>query len=466
VTATDERLELDDIQGLVARGYGNLPYASYLLLTVTDRTAAARVLDAWARRTTPASRSSPDPALNVGLTARGIAALLPSRDGIPDGFSEQFRVGMVDEHRSRVLGDVGADDPGGWRWGGPRNPDVHLLLLVFAADADRLARLVAELCGEARAGLSVVTQLDAAPLSVQEPFGFHDGISQPLVAGLPKAAGDGGDVVTAGEFVLGYRNEYGLRGERPLLAPSDDPESLLPRDVDGSGAADLGRNGTYLVFRQLAQDVDGFWAWVTAATTVDGVPDPVRRDLLAAKLVGRWPSGAPLVMSPEHDDPGLADANDFGYHREDRHGFACPVGSHIRRANPRDSLDPRPGTEQSRRVNHRHRLVRRGRNYTGDGGGAAERGLYFQCLNANIARQFEFVQHTWLEDPAFNGLYDSPDPLVGTRHQGAAFVEQAFPVRRRHLGLPQFVHVRGGAYFFLPGLAALRYLASRAGATT
>src|SRR4029450_7095790 len=115
------------------------------------------------------------------------------------------------------------------------------------------------------------------------------------------------------------------------------------------------------------------------------------RALLAAKMVGRWPSGAPLVLAPERDDPALADANDFGYHDSDPRGLACPIGAHVRRTNPRDTLDPDPGTERSIEVNRRHRLLRRGRSY----GSAAtgERGLFFACLNGNLSRQFEVVRH-------------------------------------------------------------------------
>ena len=184
-----------------------------------------------------------------------------------------------------------------------------------------------------------------------------------------------------------------------------------------------------------------------------------RRDLLAAKLVGRWPGGASLVLSPDRDDPAYAEDNEFGYFHGDPLGLACPIGSHVRRTNPRDSLDPAPGTGRSHEVNRRHRLLRRGRNYSGyEGTSGPERGIHFLCLNANLARQYEFVQHSWVNDPSFNGLENSDDPLIGGRQHGpTAFREPALPVRRRHHDLPRFVQVRGGAYFFLPGLAALRH---------
>jgi deferrochelatase/peroxidase EfeB len=143
----------------------------------------------------------------------------------------------------------------------------------------------------------------------------------------------------------------------------------------------------------------------------------------------------------------------------------------VRRSNPRDSLDPSPGSAESVAVGKRHRLLRRGRKYgsplaqaealaAASGPEQDERGLHFICLNANIARQFEFVQHTWINNPRFAGLYDEPDPLVAAAGaRGRTFTMPADPVRRRVTGLPSFVSVRGGAYFFLPGLRALRYLA-------
>jgi hypothetical protein len=165
---------------------------------------------------------------------------------------------------------------------------------------------------------------------------------------------------------------------------------------------------------------------------------------LAAKLVGRWPSGAPLVLSPERDEPQFAAANDFGYYARDPRGLACPLGAHVRRAKPRDTLNPQPGSADSLAVNKRHRILRRSRAYGPVDDSRpdpdVDRGLYFICLNASLTRQFEFVQHTWLNNPNFNGLYDDADPLVGARRpDGTTFTQPARPVRRRFLGVPEFV---------------------------
>jgi Dyp-type peroxidase family len=268
--------------------------------------------------------------------------------------------------------------------------------------------------------------------------------------------------VLAGEFILGYRNEYGLYPVSPAVAPADDPAGLLAPSPSAT-ARDLGRNGTYLVFRELHQDVEGFHAFLDEATRRgDGSADPEAASRLAAKMVGRWPSGAPLVLAPDADDPSLAAANDFGYAATDAAGLRCPIGAHVRRSNPRDSLPPKPGSRQAVAIGKRHRIIRRGRERrrptaspTAD---APARGLYFICLNANIARQFEFIQSNWCNNPKFAGLYEDRDPLVSTQ-PGQTFRVPGVPVRTRFTGIPNFVTVEGGAYFFLPGARALRFLA-------
>lgn len=470
-----DALELSDIQGLFARGYSNLPWARFLLLGVLD--SAARSWLGGISDAVASAHDRPDEtSVQVAFTSSGLRAL-----GLPEAvlasFSSQFVEGMVTEHRSRILGDLDGHAPQGWAWGGPRTDRVDALLLLYARDEETLSRL----CDRHRrdlsaSGLRVVRELDTFDIGDLEHFGFRDGISQPLVEGLSKAQ-SGTPTVRAGEFVLGYRNEYGLYTARPLIDPRADPDGLLPRDPAGSGRSDLGTNGSYLAFRQLGQDVPGFWRYVDGATrAADGSGDPGARTALAAKMVGRWPSGTPLVLSPDQDDPALADANDFGYHHTDGFGRNCPFGAHIRRAFPRDSLEPRPGSPDSVAVANRHRLLRRGREYgspldvedalADDPPTAAqeERGLHFICLNTNLARQFEFVQHTWVNDRHFNGLYDDVDPIAAhlTPHR-STYTIPAHPVRRRVTEVPSFISVRGGAYFFLPGLRAIRFLAALGG---
>ena len=460
-------LDLEDIQGLVARGYRGLRSACFLLLGVDEPSAARGFLTRTSTKLTTARSSPDDSAVNIAFTWEGLRRL-----GLPEtalaGFPSEFVSGITAPHRSRFLGDVDGGAPAHWLWGGPSTPGVDALLLVYGRDEAALRRRLDEL-GTDMTGLFEVTRLPATDLptdqqAFREPFGFRDGISQPLIEGLP-ATGSGAGVVRAGEFVLGYPNEYGLLTERPLLPAQADPHRMLPVDPGGSGRADFGRNGSYLALRQLRQDVGGFWRYVEDATRrPDGSSDRDRSVALAAKLVGRWPSGAPLVLSPERDEPQFAAANDFGYYARDPRGLACPLGAHVRRANPRDTLNPQPGSADSLAVNKRHRILRRSRAYGPVDDSRPEqnvdRGLYFICLNANLTRQFEFVQHTWLNNPNFNGLYDDADPLVGARRpDGTTFTQPARPVRRRFLGVPEFVTVRAGGYFFLPGRQALRYLA-------
>jgi Dyp-type peroxidase family len=471
VTGAAPRLELEDIQGLVVRGYGNLRAASFLLMAIEDAAAARRWLGWLVESITPASDRPKEQGVHLAFTAPGLAKL--GLDvSVEGGFSAEFAGGMVTSHRRRLLADVGTSAPEVWTWGGPNTPQVDVLVLLYAAAATELEALRA--LHEARLsaeGLSLLATLDTRELDAFEHFGFHDGISQPIIEGLSKT-GPWADTLRAGEFILGYPNEYGLFTPRPFVRSPMDPKGLLPAFPRKSGSNDLGKNGTYLVVRQLRQYVHRFWRYVDSVTKgAVGIDDPVAGTRLAAQMVGRWPSGAPLLMAPEADDERLSDANDFGYHGPDQYGNLCPIGSHVRRANPRDSLEPEPGSRKSINVGKRHRILRRGRGYgpridmqaalAGDDGGDEERGLHFMCLNANIARQFEFVQHTWINDPRFSGLYEDPDPLVGTATEAdRAFTIQAVPLRTRLRGIPEFTSMRGGGYFFLPGLRALRFLAS------
>lgn len=470
VTGGAPRLELEDIQGLLARGYGNLRAASFILIAIEDAAAARRWLGSLVDSITAASERPKEQSVNLAFTAPGLAKL-GVETAVDAGFSAEFVGGMVTPHRRRLLADVGTSAPEAWVWGGPTTPQVDVLLLLYAtaaADLDDLrafheARLSAD-------GMRLVATLDTRELDAFEHFGFHDGVSQPIIEGLSKT-GHWADTLRAGEFILGYPNEYGLYTSRPFVRSSMDPQGLLPAIPTLNGSHDLGRNGSYLVLRQLRQYVHRFWRYIDSATKrADGTDDPVARTRLAAQMVGRWPSGAPLTLAPEADDERLSDANDFGYHEPDRHGNLCPIGSHVRRANPRDSLDPEPGSRKSILVGKRHRILRRGRGYgphmdiqaalASDENLDEERGLHFMCLNANIARQFEFVQHTWINDPRFNGLYEDPDPLVGATPQTErTFTIQRAPLRTRLHGIPEFTSVRGGGYFFLPGLRAVRYLA-------
>jgi Dyp-type peroxidase family len=271
-------------------------------------------------------------------------------------------------------------------------------------------------------------------------FGFKDGIGQPAVEGstIPGTNPDE-PPIKAGEFILGYPDETGSVG--PMPAPEV-----------------LGRNGTYLVFRKLHTRVAAYRQYLRAKAA-----SREEQALLAAKMVGRWQSGAPLALCPEQDDPGLgADPdrnNHFGY-GDDLRGFKCPAGAHARRANPRDALDH----EMS--VNVRlHRMLRRGTSYgpmLPDGileDDGADRGIIFVFVGAYPKRQFEFVKTQWLNDGIFIGAPAEKDPLAGASDGTGTFTIPQRPIRRRLQSLPPFVITRGGEYCFAPGLRALRWLA-------
>lgn len=468
--ALSERVDVDDVQGLVARAYGRLPAASLLLLTFGGAAAARRWVTSIAGSVANCSARSLDVAVQIAFTATGLRAV-----GLPEtvlaGFANEFVEGMTTPFRQRLLGDTEESAPEQWAWGADTTTPIHAVLLLYAIDTAALARAqAAEMQRASAEGVRVVQELDTVDLKGREHFGFHDGVSQPAFRGLPHTADDPAALPT-GEFILGYQNAYHLYGERPLLPPSSAATEQLPRDAGGSGGADLGRNGTYVVLRQLRQDVRGFWRFTDSwAGRTRGTSDEAQRTWLASRIVGRWPSGAPLALSPDHDDAALADANDFTYHASDPAGLRCPIGSHIRRANPRDSLDPKPGSTRSLNVNDHHRILRRGREYGApvdpatlleDVSDPTDRGLYFLCLNASIRRQFEFVQHTWVNNPQFAGLYHDDDPLIGSHGLGGGtFTVPGAPVRVRVQGVPRFVTVRGGAYLFMPGIRALRYFGS------
>jgi Dyp-type peroxidase family len=471
--------ELEDIQGIIVRGYGSLKGAYFVLLRIQDAAAAKRWLGELAVRNGAARPSESETCMNIAFTYPGLDKLGLDREAL-EMFSGEFREGMAGtEHRRRILGDLEECAPELWAWGGPRTAGVDLLLMLYAAEGQIEALYQAHAERFPAAGLEVITPLSTIYLpGRKEHFGFHDGIAQPRIEGYDEPDPPE-NTVAAGEFILGYPNAYGQYTQRPLLSSAQDRRGLLLEGPNGSSQRDLGRNGSYLVFRQLRQNVAAFWRTLDAKSrAADGRQDPAACITMAAKMVGRWPSGAPLVKAPHQDDPVMADDDRFLYHAADPHGFNCPLGSHIRRTNPRDALDPNPGSQESIDVGKRHRVMRRGRAYgppvapsmdptdmlkAGDDG--RERGLHFICFNTHIGRQFEFMQHTWVNSPKFDGLYTDDDPLIGDRgaagkDEAGTFTVQAAPARKRVCGLPRFVHVRGGAYFFMPGIRALRFLAA------
>jgi Dyp-type peroxidase family len=468
-----EALEKHDIQGLVLKGYGRMMHTRYVLLQVDDPARAKAWLADIAPEISDGNHSAQRTCLNVAFTYPGLKAL-GMRDESLRQFAREFREGLTEPHRQRLLGDAGVDAPVNWQWGGTSGDapakNVHVMLMVFAATVDVLEGYWDQLELVILAhGLNVLWELDGALTDDgKNAFGFNDGIAQPDIAGNhPDTRPD--NTVAAGEFLLGYKNEYGVLPESPYIAASDQQGdvSLLP--TVGLNQKDLGRNGSYLVFRQMQIHRDEFWDFVREKSA-GAKKEP---DWLASKMFGRWPSGAPLVLFPDADPGGEHYDVAFGY-ADDQEGLRCPIGSHIRRANPRDDFEDN-GPAKSLSLTKKHRLIRRGRNYEkkaevgtkGEeiGKKDAEVGLHFACFNADIAEQFEFIQHTWANYPHFNELHNDPDPIIGVASESKDGAPQNFtvpqcPVNWYVLNLPRFVTIRGGAYFFFPSLKAIRYLAT------
>jgi deferrochelatase/peroxidase EfeB len=495
-------IDFADIQGLVRFGHGRLKAAEFLLLEVADAGAARAWLRTAPVTTAESLATPPRTALQLAVTASGLRALGLEPDILGD-FPQPFLAGMAGEDsRSLRLGDIGPNDPGHWQWG---RPEPHLLLMLYAEEGGLDAFRGAVLGADFERGFTVSRSLPTSTLRGREPFGFADGISEPKIDWEQRFTTalhtrlDYANLLAPGEVVLGYANEYEEVTPRPLVEASVAGAELLPEALDAPGRRDLGINGTFLVLRQLHQDVRGFWQFVDGAAG----RDPERREALATAMVGRRRDGTPLIAD-ERDIPGGRPGNNFTYD-DDVDGQACPIGAHIRRANPRTGDHP-PGVEgfwawlfstlgfRRRRDGLQgrhdlvastrfHRLVRRGREYGSilppeaalapapDGSaGDEERGLHFICLCANLVRQFEFVQNAWIASARFDGLRGEADPLLGNREPLLGGVQtdgfslpQASGVAEHVHGLPPFVTVRGGAYFFLPGIRALRFIASRGG---
>jgi Dyp-type peroxidase family len=458
-------IETNDIQGLILSGYGSQRFATYLFLTILDGVDAKPWLAELSGRITGAGNFDRQrkTSMNIAFTYKGFVRLGLGEETLTT-FPLEFVEGMSYPSRAQMLGD----DPDSWLWGKPDHR-IHVLLTLFASDQGALDTLVD---AERVAAKGIVEEVLVIPSQMfplqaesklnREHFGFVDGLAQPDLEGYrPERYGaDGpGNIIKPGEFILGYENEYSgqLTASPHLHEPDADPKGLLQN-------GDLGRNGSFLVVRQMEEDVAGFWNMIRAqCMRADAMPDPDAEELLAAKIFGRWRDGTPLAVSPDHDGMDPAKLNDFGF-SDDPHGHKCPVGAHVRRANPREML--LADKTDSITTVKRHRMMRRGRPYglriadrfTPD---EQSRGLVFATLNANIERQFEFIQSAWISSPNFAGLYDEADPMLGGRTQSAgAFTMPKCPVRDRRTGILTKVQIKGGAYFFMPGLAALRYLAA------
>ncbi|HEY6306476.1 MAG TPA: peroxidase [Candidatus Angelobacter sp.] len=496
-----------DVQGLVRFGFARMTEACYLLLRIKDAAAAREWLRNAPITTAEEKKPLPQTALQLAFTSEGLKKMqVPA--SVIEGFAAAFRLGMAgEENLSRRLGDIGANSPERWLWGSSGKVP-HAVVMLFAGPGLLEGWKQSIQTKSWTAAFDEIACLPTTDMGGVEPFGFIDGISQPELdweqARRVSINGDQleyGNLVCLGEFLLGYSNEYGRFTDRPLLDPRDRGSEELLSAADQPEKKDLGLNGTFVVMRQLEQEVRGFWQFLDKASGADRDA----RYKLAEAFVGRaYSDGAPLVPLNKTPIAGVGSAssdakrkqdierNQFTYN-SDVDGTRCPFGAHIRRGNPRNSDipgDPKGlishlihilgfGNKNVRddliASTRFHRVLRRGREYgkklspdealqpapSDDG----ERGLHFVAVNANITRQFEFVQNAWMMRTKFDGLTEESDPLLGNREAvpGCPFTNsfslpQENGVRRRIMDVPQFIVVRGGAYFFLPSMRALRYL--------
>jgi Dyp-type peroxidase family len=436
-----------NIQGFVVRGY-RLPYAGYVFLKITDADKARAALAEFMPHVITAEHwtEKPESGINLAFSYQGLRALGLAEESLA-AFPEEFRAGMAS--RATVLGDIGESAPENWE--APfRDGDVHVLVMISAMNEAALETRNEQIRSavERTGGASVVCfQLGAALEGGREHFGYADGFAQPAIEGSgfddgPGAGavdGDGWRPIKPGELLLGYEDEQGA------TTPAPPPE-------------DFGKNGSFLVYRKLHQDVATFRRQLREAAALY----PGGEEMLAAKIVGRWRDGTPLDVSPDRPDPAVvADKNrnnafDYG---ADPAGMRCPIGAHVRRMNPRRSL-PFDG-----KLVDRHRIMRRGITYgdklpDGAEDDGQDRGVIFMCLQASLARGFEFVQSQWANGGNAFRLGQDQDVMLGPQDtQGPA--KMTIPGEPPFfLGpLSRVVTVRGGEYYFTPGINGLRHLA-------
>ncbi|RVD59136.1 cytochrome P450 [Mesorhizobium sp. M2D.F.Ca.ET.185.01.1.1] len=500
-----EELESGEIQSIFFGPFGALGHAHMLAVQVPEGLPATKRkawLDFVMGKTSfgdgvPAGRAMTVAFGPCGLRRLGLEGGVD--DNPLDTFPVAFRQGMGTPERSRILDDTGRDGPSTWQWGAPDTRVDAIIVCYAEAPATLKTEVAAVKRQTAGAGMSLVAELplivkrepkkDGAAadepgkngdgtshgkpgrLRAYEHFGFVDGVSQPIVRGTARANRGAAPMhlVAPGEFLFGYRDEHGFYPASPSVKAAQDRTGILSqvrrnRQVPGQPPPprDFGRNGSFLVVRQFEQHVELFddFCRKAAMQAAGETGDPaITPRWIAAKMLGRWQDGSSLVRNP-NGRPGRGADNDFALGAEDPQGHACPLGSHIRRSNPRDSLGE--DRETQIRIGKRHRILRVGRTYEKkEKGGRTEKGLLFMCLNADIERQYEFIQQTWVSSSSFQGLVDEKDPTIGSRKSGGRFSIPSWEKVTVIKDIPQFVTTRGGGYFFMPSRSALRYLISR-----
>lgn len=478
--ATAQKIPLDEIQGLIVRGY-NMQFVRHLTLEIIDHEEFKQSLlkmpitSAAPWPVEEGKKVRPETAVNISFTWRGLQALqIPAINNEAFHSFDAFRAGAA--NRAYYIGDRDDSSPGHWKPGFSED-QMHVLISIYSYTDAALERKTNELIHILSNSVKEHNRLDGENMPKGKiHFGYRDGISQPNVAGFPAKRKDGGQLaVPAWNFVL-KDDDYQLDYDgNPKLPPQSQPPSPLHTE----GAApyqlpvprELGLWGSFAAFRVLQQDVVAFDSFLQS------YKDKIDPELLAAKLCGRWRSGTPLALAPEQDIPiPESELNNFNYKvpeagalgaQDDPHtvndllGLRCPIGAHMRRNNPRRS-------PVSSDVNL-HRIIRRGIPYgpaydpnKGDDG--VERGLLGLFICASLESQFEFLMHNWVNDHQFAPDLMGLDPLLGANHKEDSTFTIASGATKQDqtevTGFSRFINTRGSAYVFFPSLSALHFLAT------
>jgi Dyp-type peroxidase family len=415
---------------------------------------------------------------NIAFTFTGLQLLGPS--GL-DAFPQDFRDGMA--ARAAELGDLDQSAPGAWLAPFDQPQQVHAVVILAADDPGDLEASYTRLQTKIE-NAGAITELGRQDGNVRpdperghEHFGFKDGISQPAIRGVTTSSKNPNKTIEPGEFLIGYPDETGhVSGQPEPAGPPPEPGQPgygQPTPAPLPAMPPWAKDGSFVVYRRLRQDVGAFKAFVEQQAPPIGL-DAGR---LGAKLVGRWASGAPMEHVPglPHGvDPWAADPstthpqtldddhiNAFGY-ADDPDGTRVPRAAHIRKSYPRDQANP--GQSEA----DRHRILRRGIPYgpefqpteqpygTGPVTDDRDRGLVFLCYQSSIARGFAFIQQAWVNTRDFPQVGDGEDPIISQVRDPREF---NLPPQPNHLQMARWVFTTGGDYLFSPSIPALRQLA-------
>lgn len=467
-------IDYSDVQGTILRGY-RVDLARHFILCITNPVAAGALIGGLVDgagglpRITTAARWTvkPECFVNLAFTGAGLAALGLNQKQLAT-FDAAFQRGATNPVSASTVGDVDESAPANWIGGLSNGAQVHLVLSLWVDDDPAVLDAVTSRLRQAFAGcMTELSAHDGRALPANRVhFGYHDSIAQPTVIGAPPRKHpipDDQNPVATGEFLLGYANESG--GTYTVQPP------------------ELSTNSSYAAFRILEQDVPGFESFLATYAARARI-DP---EMLAAKVCGRWRNGNPLELAPDAQGPEmpLSQLNDFTYvstnaAKDDTLGLRCPIGSHIRRSNPRNAAIV--GTDSTH-----HRIVRRampyGPAYDPAHPVSTPRGLIGYFINASLTNQFEFLTGQWNLLSSFVKSASGPggpnagnaffnisgeDVFLGVNDPAASSFTLAAPGAKGRnntvlKGFPRLITTRGGVYCFLPSIRGLRYLAALPG---